>query len=275
MATDTKTAIITGAAGGVGSALARRLDALGYHLTLLSRNAEKLQKLACELSRKPELIVCDFNDEKAFRAARETIAAHEAYDLVLTNAGYVMPSPLAVIDPLELDKQLNVNLRGGMFIIHAALPKMVARGQGMVLANVSMGAIIALQNYSAYSAAKFGMRGFLWALSNELKGTGVKLCGVYSSAVDTPMLRYEATHEHGTPLNFMGKIATADEVAEFALRNLEKPKLESYLPYGDSITSRILLFFPRLLEKVTPMFIKSGIKGREKYLERTGLKRQA
>ncbi len=274
MAAGTKTAIITGAAGGVGSELTRRLDALGYHLTLLSRNAEKLQKLASELSHKPELIVCDFNDEKAFRAARETIAAHDAYDLVLTNAGYVMPSPLLVIDPVELDKQLNVNLRGGMFIIHAALPKMVARGRGMILANVSMGAIIALENYSAYSAGKFGMRGFLWALSNELKGTGVKLCGVYSSAVDTPMLRYESTHEHGTPLNFMGKIATADEVAEFALKNLEKPKLESYLPYVNSLTSRILLFFPRYLEKMTPMFVKSGIRGREKYLKRTGLKRQ-
>ena len=61
MAAGTKTAIITGAAGGVGSALTRRLDALGYHLTLLSRNAEKLQKLASELSHKPELIVRDLD----------------------------------------------------------------------------------------------------------------------------------------------------------------------------------------------------------------------
>jgi 2-dehydro-3-deoxy-L-rhamnonate dehydrogenase (NAD+) len=274
MTTGIKTAIITGAGGGVGSAFARQLNAKGYQLTLLTRDKANIETLARELSHQPDIIVCDFNDEMAFRAARDTIAAHDAYDLVVTNAGYVMPSPTAIIDAVELDKHLNVNLRGGMFIIHAALPKMVARGEGMILANVSMGAIIALQNYAAYSAGKFGMRGFLWALSNELKGSGVKLCGMYSSAVDTPMLRYEAAHEHGTPLNFMGKICTADEVAAHALKNLVKPKLESYLPYGDSWTSRLLLFFPRYLEKVTPMFVKSGIKGRIKYLESVGLSRK-
>ena len=273
MPAGTKTAIITGAGGGVGGAFARQLDERGYQLTLLTRDATNVAALAGQLAHKPDIIACDFNDEKAFRAARAAISAHDAFDLVVTNAGYVMPSPVAVIDPEEFEKHINVNLRGGMYVIQAALPKMVARGHGMILANVSMGAIIALQNYAAYSAGKFGMRGFLWALSNELKGTGVQLCGMYSSAVDTPMLRYEAQHEYGTPLNFMGRISTADEVAAHALRNLENPKLESYLPYGDSWTSRLLLFFPRYLEKVTPMFVKSGIKGRVKYLEKLGLER--
>jgi short-subunit dehydrogenase len=274
MPTGVKTAIITGAGGGVGGAFARQLDAKGYHLTLLTRDETNVKNLIGQLSREPDIIACDFNDKKAFRAACAAIAAHDAFDLVVTNAGYVMPSPVAIIDPEEFEKHINVNLLGGMFVIQAALPKMVARGQGMILANVSMGAIIALQNYAAYSAGKFGMRGFLWALSNELKGSGVQLCGMYSSAVDTPMLRYEAQHEHGTPLNFMGKISTADEVAALALKNLDKPKLESYLPYGDSWTSRLLLFFPRYLEKVTPMFVKSGINGRVKYLAKLGLERR-
>ncbi len=91
---------------------------------------------------------------------------------------------------------------------------------------------------------------------------------MYCSAVDTPMLHEEARNPYGSPLNFMGKVSSPQEVVTRALKAIEKPQLEIYLPYGDSWTARILSFFPRLLMKLQPVFISSGEKGRKKYLQK-------
>ncbi len=262
-----KTALVTGASSGIGAEFVQRLDTMGYRLTLVGRSKPRLDAIAKTLSHTPDYIIADLATDKGRKAAAGAIA-ETAFDLIIANAGVAHPAPLAVSDPAKQEETVNVNLLGSMRVIHAALPAMLKRRKGDIIAIVSMGGIIALENYTAYSASKFGMRGFLWALSNELKGTGVKVSGMYCSAVDTPMLREEARSPYGSPLNFMGKISTPAEVVTRALKALEKPQLEMYVPYGDSWTARILGFFPRYLEKLAPMLMSSGEKGRKKYLEK-------
>jgi 2-dehydro-3-deoxy-L-rhamnonate dehydrogenase (NAD+) len=267
MAESRKTALVTGASSGIGAEFAKRLDGLGYRLTLLGRSKPRLDAIAKTLSHTPDYIIADLATEKGRKAAAGAIEA-ETFDLLIANAGVAHPAPLAVADAAKQEETVATNLLGGMRVIQAALPAMLKRRKGDIIAVVSMGGIIALENYTAYSASKFGMRGFLWALSNELKGTGVNLSGMYCSAVDTPMLREEAQNPYGSPLNFMGKVSTPQDVVTRALKALEKPQLEMYVPYGDSWTARILGFFPRYLEKLAPMLVSSGEKGRKKYLEK-------
>jgi hypothetical protein len=94
--------------------------------------------------------------------------------------------------------------------------------------------------------------------------------GIFPSGVDTPMLRYEATH-NGSSLNFVGKVFTAAEVADACMSALDSGKLETYVPYGDSLTSRFFGAFPWLIDKVLPMFEASGEKGRAKFRAERGI----
>ncbi|MCA0331834.1 MAG: short-chain dehydrogenase, partial [Actinobacteria bacterium] len=93
---------------------------------------------------------------------------------------------------------------------------------------------------------------------------------IFPSGVDTPMLRYEATHG-GSPLNFVGKVKTVQDIGDAVDRALRTGKLETYVPYGDSLTTRIVGAIPWSVEKVVPLFTKSGEKGRAAFIAERGL----
>ncbi len=140
-----------------------------------------------------------------------------------------------------------------------------------MLSIVSMGGIIALRGSGAYSATKFGLRGFHTSLHQELAGSGVRVMGVFPSGVDTPMLRKEAAHASGSPLNFVGAVLSPEQVADACMAALERGKLETYVPYIDSLTTRLLGAFPWLIRRVEPRFAAVGERGRRRYLARHGL----
>ena len=91
--------------------------------------------------------------------------------------------------------------------------------------------------------------------------------GVYPAGVDTPMLRHEATHG-GSALNFVGKPVEADEIARAYERALGRPRLEVYVPYSESLTSRLAGAFPWILGRLYPLLTWMGEKGRAKFLKR-------
>jgi short-subunit dehydrogenase len=148
---------------------------------------------------------------------------------------------------------------------------MKAQGRGHIVATVSMGGILSLPGSAAYSAAKAGLRAYLAALRTELRGTGVAVSGIYPSAVDTPMLLHEATHD-GSLLNFFGKVSTADDVADVFERALRRRGLEHYLPYGDSVLCRLLETFPWIVPPLLGPAEALGRRGRAKYLARKGIR---
>jgi short-subunit dehydrogenase len=150
-------------------------------------------------------------------------------------------------------------------LIAAAVPGFVARNRGHVLATVSMGGILALPGSAVYSAAKAGLRAYLAALSAELHATKVSVSGIYPSAVDTPMLRHEATHG-GSLLNFVGTVFTPAQIADAYERALDRKVLEVYVPYSDSVSTRLVESFPWLLPRLLPIFNRIGERGRLKFL---------
>ena len=260
-------AVITGASGAIGAVFAERLAAQGFQLLLTGRNEEKLRALARRFEG-AEAFPCDLgNRADTLRLCARVRALGPALHTVVANAGAVSPGPLADKSLEELERVIDVGLYGSARVIHAALPQLVARGEGTIIANVSMGGIIALENYTGYSAAKFGMRGFLWSLWSEVRDKGVDVIGVYPGAIDTPMLREEARHPHGSALNFMGTPRKPMDVADAALKARGTDKLEVYLPYTDSLLSRGLAWTPRWLRRIGPKLVASGEKGRKRYLQ--------
>ncbi len=267
-----KKALITGGGGAIAEEIALRLDRRGYDLILADINETRMGEVAARLSRPALTIRADLSTQEGIAALVETIEdEHSDLALLVNNAGFVEPGDVDALTPGQLDRHIFINLIAPMQLTRAAARIMRPKKNGDILSIVSMGGIIALRGSAAYAASKFGLRGFQTSVRSELAADGVRVMGIFPSGVDTPMLRYEATH-NGSPLNFVGKVFTAAQVADACMKALDTGRLETYVPYGDSLTSRIMGAFPWLIEKVLPSFEKSGEKGRAKFIAERGLK---
>jgi short-subunit dehydrogenase len=156
-----------------------------------------------------------------------------------------------------------------MQLARSSLRVFLPRDRGHFMATVSMGGIIFLPGSAAYSASKAGLRALLASINAEIADTNVRVSGIYPSAVDTPMLRSEARHG-GSALNFVGNVFSPDDVADAYEKALDSGKLELYVPFGDSITSRLVMLRPSLMPRILPYFNRLGERGRAKFLARIG-----
>lgn len=267
-----KKALITGGGGAIAAEIATRLDRRGYRLILADINEARMGEVAKRLSHEPVLVCADLSTADGVAALSGLIETeHGDLALLVNNAGYVEPGDIADLGSDVIDRHIAINLIAPMQLARVAARLMRARKSGDILSIVSMGGIVALKGSASYAASKFGLRGFLTSIRSELAGDGVRVMGVFPSGVDTPMLRYEAVHSSGSALNFVGKVLTAAEVADACMNALDSGRLETYIPYGDSITSRIIGAFPWLIEKVLPRFEKAGEKGRAKFRAERGI----
>ena len=262
-------ALITGAASGIGAAVARRFAQRGSHVIAVDRTAELAEQAAADIGPKATAVGCDLADGSSLAELCERVSGEWRHDLdvLVCNAGVIIPDHVAGLTPEQLDLQIDVVLRAPIQLIRAALPEFLARNRGHLMATVSLGGICPLPASAAYSAAKAGLRAFLAALNTEIWDTDVHVCGIYPTAVDTPMLRHEA-RAGGSTLNFLSAVKTVDDVADAYERALDKPKLETYVPYHESLSSRAALWTPALIPRVYPFFHRIGERGRQKYLRK-------
>lgn len=263
----TRIALISGGAGAIALEIARRLAARGFDLILADVDKERLDKALVGLPASTRTVVADLAViEGIEQLARQIESGQFKVDLLVNCAGHVQPGSIASLDPKSLYRQINVNLVAPMRLIQAVSQPMVARGSGQILTIVSAAALVALPGNAAYSASKFGLRGFLVSAHLELADQGIILAGIFPGAVDTPMLRYEATHG-GSALNFMNKeVLSAGEVADAALAALDARRLETFLPWTDGILGKIFVNSPGLLRKLLPGFQKKGEAGRARFI---------
>jgi short-subunit dehydrogenase len=265
-----RTALITGAGSGIGAEVAQRLAQQGYHLIISGSNRQKLESLAEKLPVSPIIEVVDLSQSQQVAELCDRLRDfHPPLDIAFINAGVVEPGPFAQRERASIDREIDVNLRSALHLIQACIPGMKRQRRGHIIATCSMGSILALGDSSVYSATKFALRGFLSGLRQELSADGIKVCGLYLGAIDTPMLRYEAQNG-GSPLNFLHTPATTADAAEAFMKALKTGRLETYLPYGDSITARIVSLFPGAIVKLLPRFEKAGEAGRLRYIKSWG-----
>ncbi|HEY5882235.1 MAG TPA: SDR family oxidoreductase [Nakamurella sp.] len=262
-------ALVTGAAGAIGSGVSSMLRSKGYRLIAVDIDAAAVDRAVATIGDDTIGAVCDARDRDDVIALANRIRGEWAdrFEVLVCNAGLIVPGSVGTFDPAELAAQVDVMLACPVQLMNAAVPGMRARGRGRLLATVSMGGIISLPGSATYSAAKAGLRAFLTALSAELTGTGVRVAGVYPSGVDTPMLRLEARHG-GSMLNFVGKVFSVPDVVEAFEKALTGRRLEVYLPYSDSITTRVANFVPGASNRIIPLFERFGRRGHAKYLAR-------
>ncbi|MDF1687758.1 MAG: short-subunit dehydrogenase [Parvibaculaceae bacterium] len=270
----TKTALITGAAGGLGRALALDLEKQGYALILTDRDEAALQSVATILAAPCEIIVADLRSPQDIaRLSQRLEDAHNTVELLINNAGIGVPGSVTDIDPDLLQAHIDINLVAPMRLSQAAARSMSARKQGHIYSVVSLAGIFPLKDSAAYSASKFGLRGFNAALSLELAEHGVKVGGIYPSAIDTPMLQAEMAAPKGSPLNFSGSAhaLSPEETSAAILKSLRKGALETHLPRSEGLLAGLVMSFPRYLGPVFRYMEKEGRKKQKAYFAKNNI----
>ena len=172
-------AVVTGASAGLGREFAQQLAARGFDLWLVARDAPRLAALAAELADRhgvgAEVVPCDLADPAQLDALAARLAAAPRIDLLVNNAGFGTRGRLATRPADEQLAMLTVHVTATMRLTHAALPGMVARGRGHVVAVASVASFTASPGNVNYCATKAYQRVFMEALALELAGTGVRV----------------------------------------------------------------------------------------------------
>jgi short-subunit dehydrogenase len=167
-------ALVTGANGGLGSAIARALHAAGATMVVTGRRAEALRPLADTLGAR--VIVADL-------ATRADVARcmDEAgpVDVLVANAALPSSGPLMEFEADQIDRALDVNLRAPIMMAHRAVVGMLERGRGHIVFISSISGKVAAPGTSIYSATKFGLRGFALGLREDLHGSGVGVSTIF------------------------------------------------------------------------------------------------
>lgn len=165
------TALLTGATGGIGRAIARSLADRGARLVLSSRKGAELEQLAAALPGDGHrFLVCDLGAEGA---AGRLAAEAGRCDVLVANAGIPAGGRLERLSPEEVERAMRVNLVAPVRLARELLPGMRERGSGQLVFISSLQGKVAMPRSSLYTASKFGMRGFALSLRQDLAGTGV------------------------------------------------------------------------------------------------------
>jgi uncharacterized protein len=207
-----RSVLLTGATGGLGHAIARRLHAEGASLVLTGRRTEVLEPLAAETGARS--LAVDLADAEAVQRLASECAD---VDVLVANAGLPGTGQIMSFTVEELDRALAVNLRAPMVLARELAERMVARGSGHLVFMSSLAGKVGPPRASVYSATKFGLRGFARSLREDLRSSGVGVSAIFPGFVrDAGMF-----HDTGTKLPpGMGTVAP-DDVAEAVVRAIE------------------------------------------------------
>src|SRR6267378_1115462 len=189
-------AAVTGAASGIGRALALELAARGCDLALADRDEAELQSVAAEIakahSQKVTVHRVDVGDPKQIEEfAQAAISGHPGLNIVINNAGVALLGGFSEIDQAQMDWLFNINFWGVVHATRAFLPHLAKQPAAHIVNLSSIFGIIAPPGQTAYAAAKFAVRGFSESLRHELQmaASPVRLSVVHPGGVATNIVR--------------------------------------------------------------------------------------
>jgi len=227
-----KVAVITGAASGIGYAVARALGGRGARLVLADLNAARLAESTNSLAGEGydvAGVVTDVTNRSAVRdLADRAVELHGGVDIVCNNAGVATFGPVSQATRADWEFTMGVNFWGVVNGIEAFLPLLLSRGGGHIVNTASMSGLIGMEYLGVYCASKFAVVGLSESLARELEPAGIGVTVVCPMVVDTPInqhsvsmrpteLRNPGGHTVADPAALVGGVVSADEVADRVL----------------------------------------------------------
>jgi NADP-dependent 3-hydroxy acid dehydrogenase YdfG len=195
------TVLLTGASSGIGRALALEYARRGAHVMAVARREDELRALCADITAtggRASHMVCDVADAEA---ARDVVGRAErelgSLDMVIANAGVGGSKHSSRLALDEISRMVDVNVRGAMATLAAAIPIMLGQKHGHLVGVTSLAGRRALPASAVYSASKAALSVFLEALSLDLAAAGIRVTDVQPGFVDTPM-----TEQNKHPMPF-------------------------------------------------------------------------
>lgn len=217
------TAVVTGAAGGIGLEIARQLAACGASVALLDMNAAAVTAAATGLDgaqRHLALAVDVSVRTEVERAVASVLDATGRIDILVNSAGVALLEPAGEVTQAAWERTLAVNLTAPLLLAQAVAPAMCARCHGRIINLASQASVIALRSHAAYCASKAGLLGLTRVLALEWAAYGITVNAISPTVVDTPMGRQAWAGEAGDAMRALiptGRFAQPAEIAQLAL----------------------------------------------------------
>jgi len=256
-----KVTIITGAAGGIGSATAHIFAKQGAVLVLTDIRKKELEELNValkDLGAETMVIEHDVTNPESWQSLIENVRQkYGKIDILVNNAGVIHPGATEKIALENVHHQVSVNFLGTINGCRAVLPLMKEQNSGKIVNVASLGGIVPMPGEAIYSATKFAIRGYSLSLYAELRKSPVGIAVVCPDSVDTPQLDYELLYDEAV-LSFIGEPLKPEKVAKGIIKAVRKNKAEILVPSGMGVFCRIGMAFPKFYFLLLPLLEKIG-----------------
>lgn len=250
MQLEDKTVLITGAARGIGQAIAIELAKAGANIMGVDLRLEDLHDTSTaieRINRRFDGFACDVSDETAARALiAEAEKKNDGFDVLINNAGILPSGPFVDRDFNVWRRTLEINLNAVMVLTHAALPRFISHNSGHIVNIASIAGKFGTEGVVAYAAAKHGVVGFSSALRAELRSTNVGVSWICPSLVATRLSK-------GVSYTFLTPMVKPEMVARAVRKAIESNAGEVFVPKRVRFVVSIL---PCLFPKISYWILK-------------------
>ena len=259
-----KIAIVTGAAGGIGSAITKELLNNKIFCVCVDINKKALAGLQKHYGDNIVTLYCDITNPESVKGMVQSVVKKcGGFDILINNAGIIEPNLFEHVSYNEIVRQIQVNLMGPVNCTYEALPHLKKSKHASIVTIASLAGIVPETYSSIYTATKFALRGLFLTLHIELKKYAIHVATIFPDSVQTPMLQYEAAHG-GSPLTFLSKPQRPEDVAKAVVKAIVTKKPEIVVPASQGFITRLIMVFPSLVVKVWPVLEKMGSKNKDK-----------
>ncbi len=213
-----KVVLVTGAAGPMGTAVARKMISRGCTVAMLDINSEALRKTADELGEKALPFVADITDFAEVGSAYADIEKHlGGVDILVNNAGILSNNKALETSPQEWNNVMAVNLDGAFYLSQRVIPYMKSKGWGRIINTCSLAAKTGgITAGTAYTTSKGALTSLTFSLARELAGAGITVNGISPASVKTPMIAEQLNEEQRQELLKQIPVGRFCETEEFA-----------------------------------------------------------
>ncbi len=268
MVAEMRTAVVTGAGGGLGRAIATELAGRGFAVWVSDVDAAAAENTAAEIGPDARAQALDVRDEAACRALAASVVADAGYlDLWVNNAGLLSTGLAWEQDEGTRATMLSVNAAGTMNGTVAALERMVPAGRGHVVNVISLAGIVAAPGEVAYAASKHAAMAFTLGTLFDLRRAGhrgVDISAVCPDGIWTPMLE-DKLDDPDAAGSFSGHLLTPLEVATAVGKLTEHPRPILVIPRWRGPLLRVFDLFPRLGLRLLPAVMWDARRRQRRY----------
>jgi len=256
-------ALVTGAASGLGRALAGRLAGRGVRVALADRDDRGLARVAAELSARAGEVASSVVDVRDPESCREMVrVAVERFgrvDALIHCAGLVRPALFCEGRPEDEALMVAVNLMGTIHVSKAILPVLLAQNAGHLVHVGSLAGRVPVPGEAVYCASKYGVRGFSLALGLELRHTPIRVSLICPDTFDSPATVEEAASA-AAPLSFSSPVMGVERVVDAVLQALRTGSPELCVPGHRGFLGALVDLLPALRRPLLPMLERAGRK---------------